>query len=174
MGTAYSHAVLPWVNIRGRLQERCPLPLFHRQRLVELAKHNDIMDLRFTQYCQCQDANVCEKMEQEYGRAAYVPSMENFNYKYLILVDGNSFVSRAPKFLSSGSLIFRSGIFSEWFEDRLVPHKHYIPVKLDYSDLEEKVQWAITHDDEAGSDSRSWTGSWPIPPKGCGYRVLHV
>lgn len=32
--------------------------------------------------------------------------------------------------LSSGSLVFRSHLFSEWYEDRIQPSMHYLPVRL--------------------------------------------
>ena len=32
--------------------------------------------------------------------------------------------------LSSGSLVFRSHLFSEWYEDRIQPSVHYLPVRL--------------------------------------------
>ena len=37
----------------------------------------------------------------------------------------------------------------EWFYDRIKPWVHYIPVALDLSDLEERVQWALQNDEEA-------------------------
>lgn len=45
-----------------------------------------------------------------------------------MILDGNSFNSRLPTFLSSGSLIFRAGLFGEWFDERIHPLKHYLPV----------------------------------------------
>ena len=34
--------------------------------------------------------------------------------------------------LSSGSLVFRSHLFTEWYEDRIQPSVHYLPVRLSY------------------------------------------
>jgi hypothetical protein len=33
-----------------------------------------------------------------------------------------------------------------YFYDELIPWKHYVPVKADLSDLQEKIQWAKEHD----------------------------
>jgi hypothetical protein len=33
-------------------------------------------------------------------------------------------------------------------EDRLIPYVHYIELKDDFSDLEEKIQWCETHQQE--------------------------
>ena len=75
--------------------------------------------------------------------------MTNFKHKYLIAIDGFTFIGRLPQFLSSGSLIFRIGMFSEWFDQWLKPYVHYLPVKLDFSDLESQLAWAVKHDKEA-------------------------
>ena len=49
--------------------------------------------------------------------------------RFLMILDGNSFSSRLPTFLSSGSLLFRAGLFAEWFDERLAPMQHYLPVR---------------------------------------------
>ena len=36
-----------------------------------------------------------------------------------------------------------------WFSDFAKPHIHYIPVKHDLSDLDEKIEWIKTHDTDA-------------------------
>lgn len=46
-----------------------------------------------------------------------------------MILDGNSFSSRLPTFLSSGSLLFRAGLFGEWFDERIWPFQHYLPVR---------------------------------------------
>ena len=124
--------------------------LFHRQRLVELAKHSELMDCQFTAFLQC-DPAVCRIMVEEYGVAPRVPDLDNFKYKFVMSVDGNTLLGRLPKFFSSGSLIFRGEIFSHWFDERIKPWEHFIPVKLDYSDLEGKIEWALKHDEEAAA-----------------------
>ena len=37
----------------------------------------------------------------------------------------------------------------QWFYDRLEPWVHYVPIKRDISDLEEKVNWLKANDDKA-------------------------
>ena len=63
--------------------------------------------------------------------------------------DGNTFSGRFFAFLFSGSLVFKPTAFTEYFRDWLKPYVHYIPVEMDLSDLESKVQWALEHDAEA-------------------------
>lgn len=85
----------------------------------------------------------------EYGEVGRSPYEEHWKFKYLMVIDGWSFNSRLQTFLSSGSLIFRVGVFDEWFEDYIVPMVHYVPVRLDLSDLDEKLEWARSNDAEA-------------------------
>ena len=43
----------------------------------------------------------------------------------------------------------RAGLYSEWYDEWLLPGQHYLPVKLDYSNLDSQLQWAISHDNLA-------------------------
>ena len=49
-----------------------------------------------------------------------------------------------------------STLFEFWERD-LEPYQHYIPVKADFSDLVEKVEWAIAHDDHARAIAQNGT-----------------
>jgi len=40
-------------------------------------------------------------------------------------------------------------MYSEWYDEWIRPSVHYLQVKLDYSDLETQLQWALQHDEEA-------------------------
>lgn len=72
-----------------------------------------------------------------------------YNHKYLMAVDGNTFIGRLPRLMSSGSLPFRAGLFSEWFDEWVLADEHYLRIDLAYSNLEETLSWAIQHDVEA-------------------------
>lgn len=37
--------------------------------------------------------------------------------------------------MSSNALVFKSTLFPEWFTDRIQPWVHYVPIKVDYTDL---------------------------------------
>ena len=51
--------------------------------------------------------------------------------------------------MAGGSLIFKQDSeYYEHFYHQLEPWVHYVPLKQDISDIEEKLQWAIEHDDE--------------------------
>ena len=59
--------------------------------------------------------------------------------------NNTAFTERFPKLLTSGTLVFKSTKYREWYSERIEPWVHYIPVKYDLSDLPEKVAWADTH-----------------------------
>ena len=51
--------------------------------------------------------------------------------------------------MAGGSLIFKQDSeYYEHFYHQLEPWVHYVPMKQDISDIEERLQWAIEHDDE--------------------------
>jgi hypothetical protein len=52
-----------------------------------------------------------------------------------------AFSSRFPGLLRSGSLVFKSTRYREWFHGRLLPYIDYIPVNYDLTDLVDKVEW---------------------------------
>ena len=56
---------------------------------------------------------------------------------------------RLMQTLTSGSLVFRAGLFSEWFDERLAPWVHYLPVDFDLGNLDALLAWAVSHDREA-------------------------
>ena len=37
--------------------------------------------------------------------------------------------------MASGSLIFKSSVYPEWFEERVQPWVHFVPYQMDLSDL---------------------------------------
>ncbi|KAI9206142.1 glycosyl transferase family 90-domain-containing protein [Polychytrium aggregatum] len=120
---------------------------YHRHRMVKLAQNNSHMDMGFIGAIQC--GAYCEDVKTKYRFADRSPFDDNFKYKYLIDIDGNTFSQRYSPFMQSNSLVFKMTIFQEYFDGWLEPFVHYIPINVDLSDLSEKLQWAIDHDEEA-------------------------
>jgi len=75
--------------------------------------------------------------------------MDYYKYKFLMAVDGNTFVDRLPRLMSSGSVPFRAGLHGEWFDEWLKPKEHYLQIDLAYKTLEDTLSWALLHDEEA-------------------------
>ena len=53
-----------------------------------------------------------------------------------------------PALLSRSCVIRQDSIAKEWYEKYLQEWVHFIPVLYDLSDLEEKIKWAMEHDEE--------------------------
>ena len=70
--------------------------------------------------------------------------------KYIISVEGNDVPSGLKWQLYSNSVVFmaKPKVSSWLMEDRLIPGVHYILLKDDYSDLEEKYNWALNNEKE--------------------------
>ncbi|KAJ6479182.1 glycosyl transferase family 90-domain-containing protein [Mycena vitilis] len=126
---------------------------FPRFRLIDIArKRRDLMDVKLSGFHDglCGENCNAEKIKAEYDIATVSsPREEVYKFKYLFDVDGNSFSGRYLGLLRSGSLVFKSTVFGEYFNDWLRPFEHYIPILPDLSDLVEKIEWAAEHDDEA-------------------------
>ncbi|KAJ6489765.1 glycosyl transferase family 90-domain-containing protein [Mycena sanguinolenta] len=130
---------------------------FPRYRLMRLGQaHPDLLDVRITSvsdvYCRVDHEASCDraKVEAEYNITGVVEPRENsYKYKYVLDVDGATFSGRFVGLLRTRSLVFKSTIFEEYFNDWIRPYEHFVPVLPDLSDLVEKVQWAIDNPKEA-------------------------
>jgi len=69
-------------------------------------------------------------------------------YKYLMSIEGNDVATGLKWMLYSNSVVFMAPpTHVTWaMEDKLIPYYHFIPIKPDYSDLYEQVQWARRND----------------------------
>ena len=77
-------------------------------------------------------------------------------YKYQINIDGTVAAYRLPYLLAGDGVVFKQDSeYYEHFYDRLKPWVHYIPLKHDLSDLEQKLKWAADHDKDAKEISRN-------------------
>ncbi|KAJ6532869.1 glycosyl transferase family 90-domain-containing protein [Mycena vulgaris] len=126
---------------------------FARFKLADLAReHSDLMDVAITRFAETlceQDCDRAAVMAEYNITDASQPREELYRYKYAIDVDGTTFSGRYLGLLRSGSLVFKSTVFEEYFNDWLRPFEHYVPVKADLSDLVQQIEWANAHPDEA-------------------------
>jgi hypothetical protein len=76
---------------------------------------------------------------------------EHLDYKFIMSLEGNDVASNLKWVMSSNSIAVTPRLTCEtWFmEGTLIPNYHYIEVKDDFSDLEERLQYYIDHPDEA-------------------------
>ena len=64
-------------------------------------------------------------------------------YKYILDIDGHASTWDATAWkLNSGSVILKTdSCWSQWFFDKYKPWVHYVPVKDDFSDIQEQYSW---------------------------------
>lgn len=76
---------------------------------------------------------------------------EHLDYKFIMSLEGNDVASNLKWVMSSNCIAVSPRHTCEtWFmEGTLKPNYHYIEVKEDFSDLEERLQYYIDHPEEA-------------------------
>jgi len=78
-------------------------------------------------------------------------------YKYLIDIDGwsNTWDATIWKLLSGCVLLKVSGVWEQWYYNRLKEWVHYVPINDDFSDLNDKIEWCINHDERCKEISKA-------------------
>ena len=76
---------------------------------------------------------------------------EHLDYKFIMSLEGNDVASNLKWVMSSNSVaVMPRPTCETWFmEGMLIPDYHYIEVKADFSDLEERLTYYIEHPAEA-------------------------
>ncbi|KAK4550349.1 hypothetical protein LTR36_003316 [Oleoguttula mirabilis] len=73
----------------------------------------------------------CPQQAREF--APLVPPtdfQDHWKYKYLLDLDGAGFSGRFLPFLYSHSLPFKAALFREWWDDRVTPWQHFVPLDI--------------------------------------------
>lgn len=76
---------------------------------------------------------------------------EHLDYKFILALEGNDVASNLKWVMSSNSIaVMPRPTCETWFmEGKLIPDYHYIEIESDFSDLEERLNYYIEHEDEA-------------------------
>ncbi len=76
---------------------------------------------------------------------------EHLDFKFIMSLEGNDVASNLKWVMSSNSIAVSPRLTQEtWFmEGTLIPNYHYIEVKDDFSDLEDRLTYYISHPEEA-------------------------
>ena len=95
---------------------------------------------------------------------------DHLKYKFILCIEGNDVASNLKWVMSSNSVaVMPRPHYETWFmEGRLVPGYHYIEIKDDFSDLEEKLQHYLDHPEEAEAIARhanEWTAQFKDPER---------
>lgn len=119
-----------------------------RMRVVDALLTNPNTDVRFTRGA----SHVTDsRVSPEKFAPCRVGIEDHLHYKYIFIIDGNVIASSHQWIFGSGSvpIMVTHPDNKYWFQKFLQPMKNYVPIEYDLSDLNEKIEWLVTHDKEA-------------------------
>jgi Glycosyl transferase family 90 len=135
----------------SKLPEACVTanhPCFEvpRVRLVDKAQSIDYLDIRLIRPSQC--CSECKYLLEEKGMAAdHAPESVWIKHKGIIDIDGNVNAWGRYWRLRSGSVVFLvESEFDNFYSERLVPWRHYVPVKRNLDDIVERTKMVNSSD----------------------------
>ena len=75
---------------------------------------------------------------------------DQLKYKFIISVEGNDFATNLSWIMLSNSVPILPKCFVETWkcESAMTEYIHYIPVKRDFTDLQDKIEWALENDEK--------------------------
>jgi hypothetical protein len=80
----------------------------------------------------------------------WVDSKDLVKFKYILDIDGMAATWDATAWkMNSGSVLFKTdSCWKQWFYDDFEPWKNYIPIRDDFSDIDEKFEWCESNPEE--------------------------
>jgi hypothetical protein len=113
-----------------------------------------IADVGFTKLnCGDEDGIHCDYLAPYFSPVKRMPMKEQYAFKYMPDVDGNSFSARFRGLLLSTSLPIKATIYAEWHDDRLFPWLHYAPMDNTFQDMYGLMDY-FTRDEKGDAAAR--------------------
>ena len=114
----------------------------HRQRFMEKFFNSPMVD--------CGDTSNHQSTPAEWKKPLITP-YDHLKYKFIVCIEGNDVASNLKWVMSSNSLaMMPKPKFETWLmEGKLIPNVHYVEIRDDYADVEEKIRYYSEHVDEA-------------------------
>lgn len=123
-------------NTRSPAFRLPPQQLYHskRQKNHQLGSWlSDFANFGFIELCHPNDN--CDWLRRKFKIVKKIDMSEQYDYKFLPDIDGNSFSARFRGFLQSTSLPLKATIYAEWHDDRLTPWLHFAPLDNTFQDM---------------------------------------
>ncbi|KAK0611237.1 hypothetical protein B0T14DRAFT_530005 [Immersiella caudata] len=95
---------------------------------------------------------TCDYTSPHFALGGSITMAEQFQYKYLPDIDGNSFSGRYLGFLRSTSLPIKATLWKEWHDSRLIAWKHFVPMDNRYGDWYGIMEYFLGYGDDPGRD----------------------
>jgi hypothetical protein len=129
-----------FVNKKNMLVSRGQVYQPHRKRFLEM----------YFQHPMCNIGQINITDDQRF-LVERMTVDEHLDYKFILCLEGNDVASNLKWVMSSNSLaVMPEPTYETWFmEGTLIPNYHYVLIKDDYSDLEERLVYYSEHTDEA-------------------------
>jgi hypothetical protein len=111
----------------------------------------DFLEKYFDHYM-CDLGNISKKnILPEHWKVEKCSLYDHLKFKFILALEGIDVASNLKWIMSSNSIaVMPKPTYETWFmEGRLIANHHYIEIKDDYSDLEEKLKYYIEHEEEA-------------------------
>lgn len=82
----------------------------------------------------CWDSD-CANQATEFGLVGKSDFQAHWGYRFLMDLDGAGFSGRFLPFLRSHSVVFKTAVFREWWDDRLTAWRHFVPIDIRFHGL---------------------------------------
>lgn len=117
----------------------------HRTRFIEKLCNSSLCDVGQI------NPDGCD-LNPEYVRP-FMPIEHQLQYKFIACIEGHDVATNLKWVMSSNSIaVMPKPKIESWFmEGKLIGGYHYIEIKDDYSDVEEKISYYSAHPEEAKS-----------------------
>lgn len=99
------------------------------------------------------DTPYCPHTDPYFTPILGMPMKEEYSYKYLLDLDGNSFSGRYRSFIGSTSLPIKSAIYKEWHDSRLIPWAHFVPMDPTFMDIYGIMEYFVGDGRSEGHDA---------------------
>jgi len=145
-----------FLDDRRAFGEKCDQAIFrgsirhkpHRRRFLEMFHGHPL--------CDAASVKDGDEAPPEW-RGRPLTLHDHLRYKFIVSLEGNDVASNLKWAMSSNSVaVMPRPTYETWFmEGTLVPDHHYIEIRPDYADFEEKMRHYIAHPAEAEQISRN-------------------
>jgi len=131
----------PFRDKRDRLVGRAAVEQPHRKRFLE----------RWYGHPLCDVGQVNRNENSHRWQVGRLTIDQHLEYKFILCLEGNDVATNLKWVMSSGSLaVMPRPRFESWFmEGTLIPDHHYVAIRDDHADLEERLRHFIDHPAEA-------------------------
>ncbi|KAK4499169.1 hypothetical protein PRZ48_009681 [Zasmidium cellare] len=115
-----------------------------------------------------QGEKICPILHQNYKTAPSIKMGQQYKWKYLADIDGNTLSGRFRAFMRSNSAVMKTTIFMEWHDARLFAWKHYIPLDISFDGIYDVMAYFLgmgnkcDHDaagERIANDGQKWANA---------------